>query len=99
MSGGTLVGASLLTKAMDMVPKTTKTRDPNGVPADYEPLTEREMSVLRMLAEGRTNREIGDVMSFSETTVKRETQSIIAKLRSSDRTHAAITALRLGLIQ
>ena len=43
--------------------------------------------------------EIGDVMSFSETTVKRETQSIIAKLRSSDRTHAAITAFRLGLIQ
>jgi DNA-binding NarL/FixJ family response regulator len=64
-----------------------------------EPLTERERVVLQCLAEGQTNREIGNALGYAEVTVKKYVQTILAKLYASDRTAAATTALRLGLIE
>ncbi len=61
-------------------------------------LTPRELDVLRLLAEGMTNKEIGVQLSIAEDTVKKHVQNIIWKLRAADRTQAAILAYRAGLL-
>ncbi|MBI4317327.1 MAG: response regulator transcription factor [Chloroflexi bacterium] len=99
-SGGILVKASLLRKAISSL--TSSARPSESVlqgRAQVDDLTERERAVLKLLAEGRTNKEIADSLALAEVTVKKHVQSIIAKLRASDRTHAAITGLRIGLIK
>jgi len=62
-------------------------------------LTDREMSVIRLLAEGKTNKEIANALDLSEKTVKNHVRNIFHKLHAYDRTHAAMLALRKGLIQ
>ena len=54
--------------------------------------------MLRLLAEGMTNKEIGNELSIAEDTVKKHVQNIIWKLRAADRTQAAIIAFRTGLL-
>jgi NarL family two-component system response regulator LiaR len=61
-------------------------------------LTEREMEVLRLLAHGRTNREIAGDLVVSEETVKTHVGNILAKLHLAHRTQAVIHALQQGLI-
>jgi DNA-binding NarL/FixJ family response regulator len=61
-------------------------------------LTPRELEVLRLLAEGLTNPEIASTMMFSVHTVKVHVHRIIAKLGVSDRTQAAVRAIKLGLL-
>ena len=56
------------------------------------------MEVLRLLAEGMTNKEIGGQLSIAEDTVKKHVQNLIWKLRAADRTQAAILAYRSGLL-
>ena len=60
-------------------------------------LTEREQEVLRLIADGINNREIGEKLYISEKTVKTHVSSILGKLNLNDRTQAAIYALRHGL--
>jgi NarL family two-component system response regulator LiaR len=60
-------------------------------------LTPRELEVLRLLAQGLSNREIAQALSISEKTVKTHVSSILAKLHLADRTQAAIYALRHGV--
>lgn len=62
-------------------------------------LTVREHEVLRLVAEGLTNKEIGARLAIAEDTVKKHVQNIIWKLRAADRTQAAILAFRLGLLE
>lgn len=69
-----------------------------SVPQPVEPLTVREREVLRLLAQGQTNREIAHNLIVSAGTVKTHVEHIIAKLGVSDRTQAAVRALELGLI-
>ncbi|MEN9936408.1 MAG: hypothetical protein RLZZ387_2987 [Chloroflexota bacterium] len=64
-----------------------------------ERLTVRELEVVRLLAQGKTNREIGRQLVISTGTVKVHVEHIIAKLEVSDRTQAAVRAIQLGLIQ
>jgi DNA-binding NarL/FixJ family response regulator len=63
-----------------------------------ELLTVREEEVLRLLAEGLTNREIAHQLQLSLVTVKVHVRHIIAKLGVSDRTQAAVRAIQLGLL-
>ena len=63
-----------------------------------EPLTPREVEILRLLVRGQTNREIAQELVVSRGTVKNHVQHIIAKLGVSDRTQAAVRAIELGLI-
>jgi DNA-binding NarL/FixJ family response regulator len=62
------------------------------------PLTARERDVLRLLVEGQTNQEIAAALGLSRGTVKVHVGRIIAKLDASDRTQAAVRAVRLGLV-
>ena len=68
-------------------------------PADLSPLallTVRERSILRLLAKGMSNREIGHVLHLTEGTVKGYVSKVLAKLKLEDRTQAALLAVRLG---
>jgi DNA-binding NarL/FixJ family response regulator len=69
-------------------------------PLDYaDPLTERELEVLRLLAAGKANKEIGNELSIREKTVKAHVSSILSKLGMQSRTQAALYAVRIGLVQ
>jgi two-component system NarL family response regulator len=63
-----------------------------------EELSARETEVLRLVARGRSNKEIADLLSISESTVKNHMTSILAKLRAPDRAGAVATAMRDGLV-
>ncbi|MFN8373041.1 MAG: LuxR C-terminal-related transcriptional regulator, partial [Anaerolineae bacterium] len=61
-------------------------------------LTEREMEVLRQLAQGKTNKEIADLLVVSEETVKTHVGNILTKLQLAHRMQAVLYALKQGLI-
>jgi DNA-binding NarL/FixJ family response regulator len=63
----------------------------------HEPLTPRELDVLRLLVRGLTNRQIAERLYISTGTVKLHVERIIAKLGVADRTQAAARAVELGL--
>jgi two-component system, NarL family, response regulator LiaR len=63
-----------------------------------EPLTERETDVLRLLAQGLSNKEIGQELVIGERTVKTHVSNILAKLNVASRTQAALHAIRIGLV-
>lgn len=64
-----------------------------------ETLTERELEVLRLMAQGARNKEIAHDLSITERTAKAHVSSILGKLAASDRTEAVTIALRKGLIK
>jgi DNA-binding NarL/FixJ family response regulator len=69
--------------------------------ADYigsEPLSEREVQVLRRIAEGDRNRDIGQHLAISEETVKVHVKRIMDKLGAKDRTQAVAIGIRRGII-
>jgi two-component system NarL family response regulator len=65
--------------------------------AGFSELTERELEVLRLMAQGKSNQEIGAALFITEGTVKFHVNHILNKLGVSDRTQAVITALKRGL--
>lgn len=68
------------------------------LPADADvPLTPRETQVLRLVAMGLSNREIGDALEISIETVKEHVQNLLRKVELNDRTQAAVWAIRHGL--
>ena len=64
-----------------------------------EALTVREIEVLRLIATGNANKEIGAKLSVGEDTVKRHVTNILGKLNANDRTHAVTIALKRGIIE
>jgi two-component system, NarL family, response regulator LiaR len=63
-----------------------------------EPLTERELDVLKLLATGLSNQEIAESLKLSEGTVRNYLSTLFGKLGVSDRTKAAVLAIQHGLI-
>lgn len=70
---------------------------PSAQESGAEPLSERELEVLRCVAQGRTNGEIANELCISERTVGNHIGSILGKLHLANRTQAALYALRKGL--
>ena len=71
-------------------------------PSEVNPLqllTDRERSVLKLLAQGQSNRTIGKSLQLTEGTVKGYVSNILAKLKLEDRTQAALLAVKLGMDQ
>ena len=60
-------------------------------------LTPREIDVLRLVAAGNANKEIGALLSLTEVTVKSHLKNILSKLGANDRTHAVTIALKRGI--
>jgi DNA-binding NarL/FixJ family response regulator len=61
-------------------------------------LTPRELEVLRQIVRGKSNKEIGDTLIITEGTVKGHVNNILSKLGVTDRTQAALAAVRRGLV-
>jgi DNA-binding NarL/FixJ family response regulator len=67
--------------------------------AAEESLSPAEVRVLSLIAEGKTNKEIGAQLSITEDAVKGQVRSILSKLGANDRTHAAMIGLKRGIIE
>jgi len=70
---------------------------PPALPRTEEPLTAREVEVLRLVAQGLSNQEIAERMVVSERTVRTHVSNILSKLHLANRTQAALYAIREGL--
>ncbi len=72
-------------------------RHPPSAPLTPDPLTEREVEVLRLIAQGLSNREIANRLVITERTVFRHVSNVLDKLHLASRTQAALYALKEGL--
>jgi NarL family two-component system response regulator LiaR len=72
-------------------------REPPALPQAGEPLSEREIDVLRLVAQGLSNQDIATRLVVSERTVRTHVSHILGKLHLANRTQAALYALRSGL--
>ena len=70
---------------------------PTDLPPTDEPLTEREVEVLKLVAQGLANNEIAAELAISERTVRTHVSNILSKLHLANRTQAALYAIREGL--
>ncbi len=77
----------------DQAKPVEKPKDPNNP----EALSERETDVLRLIAAGQSNKEIGLTLGIGENTVKTHVSSILVKLGVQSRTQAALYARQIGL--
>ena len=83
--------------AARVVQEVRETR--RAVPPAFAELTERELEVLHMIAEGNSNAAIADQLVLSEKTVKGHVSNILSKLHMDDRTQAAVFAWQQGLME
>ena len=65
---------------------------------EIDDLTEREIEILRLVAQGNSNKTVGDRLSITEETVKSHMKNVISKLRASGRTHAVQIAMQRGFL-
>ncbi len=93
-SGKSFIDPSIAGKLLSHVARSAPTTQ-STVVAD---LTERELGVLRLLARGLSNSDIAERLYLSEGTVRNYVSSILTKLDVTDRTQAAVLALRYGLV-
>ena len=90
------IASKILTGFSHLSEGKTPTAGKGGEPVHN--LSGRELTVLRLVAEGKTNKEIANNLTLSEKTVKNHIRNIFGKLNVFDRTQAAIYALKNGLI-
>lgn len=95
------VHAALLADVRSVVvqPSSGQSVQPTMRPKGSAHLSERELEVLRMVADGQTNREVGERLGLSALTVKSHLARIARKLGSGDRAHMVATAIRNGYIR
>ena len=96
--GGTLLQSKLLRRAIQGLAGRLKGTGVVFGSAPSGGLTSRELQALSLVVQGRANKEIGREMELAEVTVKKHVHNFIAKLGVSDRTQAAILAVRMGLV-
>ena len=94
--GGTLMSPSITDGLLRALRDGTAEREAEEAP--LQALTVRETEVLRLVAEGCSNREIADVLHLAEGTVKNHLSVILQKTGSRDRISAVLRALREGLL-
>ncbi|MGJ0558345.1 response regulator [Methylocystis sp.] len=88
-AGRSLIDPALTTRVLDRV------RNPATRAPELADLTEQELKLLALIAEGLTNREIGEQMFLAEKTVKNYVSNVLAKLGVERRTKAAVIATKL----
>ncbi|MEV0893832.1 response regulator transcription factor [Promicromonospora sp. MEB111] len=94
--GGTLVAPSITDRMLRAIRAVPPASGADALPVQR--LTDRELEVLRLMAEGYTNREISGALSLVEGTVKNHVSTILLKLSARDRTNAVLRALHLGVL-
>ncbi|MEA2572349.1 MAG: hypothetical protein QOI24_4350 [Acidobacteriota bacterium] len=93
--GGTSIEPVITERITRALEKSNVAFDSAELP---EPLTDREKTILRLLAGGYSNREIGDLLRITEGTAKNHISSVLSKLGVRDRTRAVLKAIDLGVI-
>ncbi|GAA1178665.1 response regulator [Nesterenkonia xinjiangensis] len=95
-AGGTLIAPSITGRLLEAIRSGPA---PGGEgPAVIQELTERELEVLRLVAEGYANRQIAELVHLAEGTVKNHISTILQKLGARDRTNAVLRALHEGIL-
>ena len=89
------VHQSLMISDLGMTPSMIRS---DGDEAHIEELSSREVEVLKLIAEGKTNRSIAVDLGITEYTVKFHVNSILSKLNAESRTEAAMIGVRMGII-
>jgi DNA-binding NarL/FixJ family response regulator len=96
-AGDELIDRNLLSAALSLADHAPL---PSEVPdTEIEPLSDRELDVLQLMVQGCSNNAIADTLNISLPTVKTHVQHILQKLHVSDRTQAALLAMRLRLVE
>jgi DNA-binding NarL/FixJ family response regulator len=96
--GSSVLEPSIATRLMAGVDRHAAGEPQRPAAALRDPLSSRELAVLRFLADGCSNKEIGTRLNITEGTVKNHMTNVLAKLGALDRTQAALRARELGLI-
>ena len=96
-NGGTLIAPSVARKVISEFARL-KPAAPANSESLPDPLSEREIEILKVLAKGYTNKEIAEQLYLAEGTVKNYVTSILQKIGARDRTQAAIRARELGVL-
>jgi len=96
MAGDALLAPEITRRLLDRF--VARPPHPIGVPPHFADLSERELEVLRLIADGRSNAEIAVDLFLSEATVKTHVTHILTKLRLRDRVQAVALAHRTGLM-
>jgi DNA-binding NarL/FixJ family response regulator len=94
-SGGTLVHPAVTQRLLSNLERIQCDFPSSDAP---EPLSGREVEILRLVARGYNNREIGDALTIAEGTVKNYVSSILSKMGVRDRTRAVLKALESGYL-
>ena len=95
--GGALIDPSVTRKVVAEFMRMPERKPVENAALD-EALSERELDVLRLVADGLSNREIADSLHLAEGTVKNYVSNILGKIGARDRTQAALRARELGLL-
>ena len=101
MEVGRLISPSPSVGAVDEAPRWMNICAVDPVYWHYlkaHPLSDRELDILKMVVDGNSNAEIAQKLYLTVSTVKTHIRNILVKLQVHDRTQAAVTALRAGLI-
>ena len=98
MQGGSLLQPVIASKLLRHIGQQRDSHFPTDQHPTYEALTERELEVLRLLAQGMPNKEIAANLVISERTAKFHISSIMGKLGATNRTEAVALAAQKGLI-
>ena len=93
-AGNALLGASVTQRLLERFAGSSPPQSPS-----LDVLTEREIDILRLVAQGLSNAEIADRLVVGETTVKSHVSSILRKLRVRDRVQAVVAAYDAGLVR
>jgi DNA-binding NarL/FixJ family response regulator len=93
--GGTLIAPSIT----DRLLRAIRSGPVPAAAAPAQELTERELEVMRLVAEGYSNREIAGALFLAEGTVKNHVSTILLKLDARDRTNAVLRALHEGILR
>lgn len=91
-AGGSLLDPSITGKVLERMRGMTREQQ------QHEKLTDQELRILRLIADGRTNKEIAEALYLSEKTVRNYVSSILSKLNLSNRAEAAAYAVRRHLL-
>jgi DNA-binding NarL/FixJ family response regulator len=94
-TGGTLIRPAITERVLKGLEHVRRDFDALSPP---DPLTKREVEILRLIAGGYSNREIAETLGTAEGTIKNHASSILSKLGVRDRTRAVLKALELGVI-
>jgi DNA-binding NarL/FixJ family response regulator len=95
-AGDALLAPSVTRRLLDRFAEVLPGRD-QGPPRELASLTERELEVLKLVAEGLSNAELAERLFLSETTVKTHVSSVLRKLNLRDRVQAVVLAYEAGL--